>query len=835
MPAHHDYRDLQQQLSPALAPLAAALLQQFDAPENLHYLVGAVSGLVESLPHMKAIARLSDDEWEDEVEIGAEAIRAMLQGGSAACPFEWVTPSSRVSSPMHGVIEDHQLYVLPAYSAEQTLATRFAQLKAQTIFAALRLRRTARQAVRGPGTAIAQGAQGARLLLRSRDLLKKLPETALSGSAYLTQIAEILQESRTGGVKHLEQVQSLLRQCWATEASESVAYNADAFENDGTVRIAVRQYISGPTARIREARRSGLALAELADEDEFFHFEESVAEPPSPPEATLPELVLRRRHQLVQLERTAQLLSVGWQRLTLPETAQIIRAVHRLLAAVDLDTGDPGTPSDADIAAAAALTVIFWMSRTYEDALTLQLYRSQADLPQRFHLRRLAYVLDSNEWCVPAIRPKGAPRFLDVDRTAACPVSPIVVLPAPTDATTAIHRLPAAQRAYREGSAFAFPGDLTPLRQRLDETLKDLAATSRGQVSLPRMRDHLFLTVIDKTRDVALASMLFERAHALGDTQLHYTAFSVPKLASIYTEVCTGLQDAAHSELHRMYPTTTLHPAAVAPERSSSTAGPPSSPPSSFGSARVGSPICPTPASVHELVASVRRARAAATAVDDSFSVVVELHNRLNLYASLLLKFGLGLRDVVGPVPRWTAVDFEDATIIVSDKDDAASFSTRLLPLPQVIAQQLKLLREHWKAMIPGLAVRAPQIAKDMVATLRGETIKQPLPIVFFLTEDQGKSDRKPASGALLSRLVAEHAPSFNLPGNANRHFLRSSLLDAGCPAVAVDYMLGHWRRGTEPMGRFATLDLEHYLSLLRVHLHKMLHAAGWRPLTGLQ
>lgn len=818
---------------PSHAPYAVGLMQQLGAPPSLNNLRGVVAGIHQLLPTIQEIATLSEEECSDELTVGTEAIRELLENRRSMCPTQWSTPSARRTDPMHGVITEYQVYVLAAYAPLGTPPAPFLQLLAQTLLAALRLQGARRSGTRGPGTTIDHGTAGARLLARNPGIVQTLPAKLASTQAYPQAVTDAL-ESLTGpGVKYLEHAQHLLQLSQGdNDLPPSVGYNAVALDSDGASNVAIRQYVSYPSARIREARRSGLALAELADEDEFFTFGKAVGDPVVAADVSVAQLVLKRRYQLVQLERAAQLLAVGWSRFTMSETAQVLRALHRLsFGSTAFDEGGEA-PDTVDIAAGAVLATMFWMARSPEHALTLQIYRTRADLPQTIQLRRLAYVLESEEWCVPAIRPRAAPRFHEVDRAAAHPAGTVVFLPAPSSAARVLRRLPACEQAQRQGSAFAFTGDLGPVQNRLQLLWEELRASSRGQITPRSIAEHIFYCVVDATRDVALASMVFERAHALGDTQLHYASFHTSMLARVYVDTTRRLQDATFAETQRMYPESAEHPdtwrGAAPPSSPADTTPSSPSPPS-----RVGSPICPTPHAVQTLASAVRNAVANATRFENSMAVITEVHNRLNLYVSLMMKYTLGLRDVVGPTPQWNHVDLADKAILLSDKDDAASFSTRVLPLPDVVVSQLLRLREHLQAMIPSLVLRAPLIATQISGALRGDSAST-LPITFQLVERSGKVEVHAVSGSLMSKLVAEHARSFTLPGNANRHFLRSTLVDKGCPAIAVDYLLGHWRRGGEPLGRFATLDLDHYFGVLREHLQAIALEAGWRALPGL-
>jgi len=74
----------------------------------------------------------------------------------------------------------------------------------------------------------------------------------------------------------------------------------------------------------------------------------------------------------------------------------------------------------------------------------------------------------------------------------------------------------------------------------------------------------------------------------------------------------------------------------------------------------------------------------------------------------------------------------------------------------------------------------------------------------------------------------------YALPFNASRHYLRSILLERGCPVEVINAFMGHFERGEEPWGRFSGLSPDTYRNQLSSYLVPLLQDDGWEALPGL-
>jgi hypothetical protein len=83
-----------------------------------------------------------------------------------------------------------------------------------------------------------------------------------------------------------------------------------------------------------------------------------------------------------------------------------------------------------------------------------------------------------------------------------------------------------------------------------------------------------------------------------------------------------------------------------------------------------------------------------------------------------------------------------------------------------------------------------------------------------------------------IEEICVQHL-NYELPANANRHYLRTRLLKRGCPRDVIAAFMGHWEYGTEPWGRFSSLSPHTYRENLERYLLPVLKKDGWKSVAG--
>ncbi len=822
---------------------AARFLDLLVAPDTLFNLSAIVTGLATVLPPARAIAAHVSGSWPTDFDVGLSIVERTLNELQADPHYRSLFHGSRRDDPMWGVITGHQLYSLFAYSATSgTDRSAHTALKAQVLAGALGLTQDATDTGRGHATPLALAAKAARQLLKAKVPWAKLPAEVMPGNFYLAALDAVIAE---GGVDrdarhYLDEIRALLKLAWRKEADDEllggIEHRHEGCTSDGAAPIHIRRASTLERSEIREALRSGLAPADVVDDFEYAEIGSPDDEPELASELSLVDLVRRRQHQTQVMERRAQALSLGWQRLTAREVASLLQAIREFATPPAGHT--PGAALDPHrLEAGGILATAFWTARDIPDARRLLLFQNTAHIPKTHAVNDIGYVLESDEWLIRAIRPKASPRYQHVDLTHAVPTNQNVRYPASPAAVAAIRSLPAVATALQHGSAHAFAPDAAGSPDLVEQLIQRLRIASGGRLTRPAIRDYLMLRIANRSGDFAAASLLFGHAHYLADTQLHYKLCRLSYLAQLYTATAAEVSYEARRELGAVLADEgPALPASEARLGSDAAAG---SPTDLAAPTSVGSPISPQVAAVKRLIGETLTAVAQARSDPINARYLVTLHNRFTLYTILLSRFGLGLRDVNQPLPRAQDIDLVDGTVVVSDKDDAARYSSRVLPLAPLLAEQLKHLVEHNRAIATALAFRSSSLRDEYripgVTVSRSRSKRPELPLLFFLSDDSGSVAVSPISAADVRNMMAQLIPWFGLPSNCNRHFLPAQLIAKGCPAECIDYLFGHWSRGREPLGRFATLPIGVYLEHLRPILQNLLVESGWRAISGLQ
>jgi len=238
----------------------------------------------------------------------------------------------------------------------------------------------------------------------------------------------------------------------------------------------------------------------------------------------------------------------------------------------------------------------------------------------------------------------------------------------------------------------------------------------------------------------------------------------------------------------------------------------------------IGSPLCPKPEWLAAFVSNLRQSlkRPRETLLDAN--TLIEIHNSFTTYVVMFLAFATGYRSVQAPLSRSTDYDPVSRMLVVADKTDSAFSHARLEPVPEMLAQQLDLYKQHRERVA------------DQMWSLLG--IEEPQHFLFFLSKaaPRVKQSKKLVRVTPVSELTlkANLGAMWDLPLNVNRHYLRSELRHRGVHAELVDAWMGHWLDGQEPMGRYSSLNPLDYAAGIEPVLTELLEEMGLMPEEGL-
>lgn len=237
-----------------------------------------------------------------------------------------------------------------------------------------------------------------------------------------------------------------------------------------------------------------------------------------------------------------------------------------------------------------------------------------------------------------------------------------------------------------------------------------------------------------------------------------------------------------------------------------------------FSTSTVGAKFVPTIAGVCELVSQLQ-ARVREPVKLDRRSSLRSHHDHLLLLTLVYQGLCTALRALRSPVALMRAV--EQADLVreraglppvdevyagLADKESFYNHRARLVSLPPVLVQQLRILRAHQIALVTRLdRVQQWQAASPSVRAM------------FRLNDNDEPVE---VTVAWVEQSLAELG--FPWPANFARAFLRTRLFERGCAPADLDALLGHRDSGGGAIGLHATLDFEGSLARVQAALAEL-------------
>jgi len=305
------------------------------------------------------------------------------------------------------------------------------------------------------------------------------------------------------------------------------------------------------------------------------------------------------------------------------------------------------------------------------------------------------------------------------------------------------------------------------------------------------------------------------REHFLGRNPSYYTCSAISTLQAIYLSACSLVRDRHFAEQPREGQSR------IDIKNTSMADG--------IQAARIGSPFCPTRRTVKELTAFLKGSLQKANAAPTSVLKLLRLHNSMTRYTALMIAFSTGFRAVRDPFLCAAEIDWTSGFAVVSDKDNEDGYNARLIWIPPVCLRQLQLFKEHQRNLLCRLSILVP----NLQAQLENRSKRSAGQSMFYsMPSKQPDEYTVEVLGPKL--LIRNLSKVFTLPLNANRHYLRSVLLEQGCPIEVINAFMGHYERGEEPWGTFSGLSPLTYRDKLSQFLIPLLAEDGWSPMQGL-
>lgn len=374
------------------------------------------------------------------------------------------------------------------------------------------------------------------------------------------------------------------------------------------------------------------------------------------------------------------------------------------------------------------------------------------------------------------------------DKAHLDPVDDVLRLPAPAMLISA-----AAALLPSGGSFLASDQNLKDIRDWLGE----LNRAKGTRLTIGRIGRSLQWGLHSVSDDAVEVAMLTGDVDDCRHSGLYYYSPKSAQLVSLYISAWNRLVETAATNVDRL----DAHG-----DQTRSLANAP----------RVGTPLHPSAAALQGFVAAMKQWIIDKPPRLRSRRELASYHNRYTVYTATLLQFATGGRPVRAFFARQQDVQFDTCSAILSDKDYLDARSTRLVPLPTVVMEQLKHYRQH----VTTLRKRMPLVR------LPSDSSESAL---LFLINAEGKPRD------IVPKDLSRYRKAFwELPQNTHRHWYRTALREAGVSAEVVDSVMGHARymQGTyDPFSALAPADLA---EVLAPAIQELLTTMGWEALRGL-
>lgn len=248
----------------------------------------------------------------------------------------------------------------------------------------------------------------------------------------------------------------------------------------------------------------------------------------------------------------------------------------------------------------------------------------------------------------------------------------------------------------------------------------------------------------------------------------------------------------------------------------------------------IGAECVPNLDHLRDQIAAVRQATAAA--IENRHQDLVAAHNQYAVFTTLLALYTTGHRFCRDPFSDLAAISWLGKFCTVSDKVITPRHANRLLFMPDICLDQLRLYISHLDGLarrLVTLSGRAAEIGIAIIEMLQGRidpdrpTVPR-LPFLFLLSEDLQWT-----RSISLETLGAAY-PGWAMPDRGHRYLVESDLHEFGVPQPLIDLQLGHLPTLTHPMGATGALAVCEAGAVLLPALESNARRHGWTVLPGL-
>jgi hypothetical protein len=578
---------------------------------------------------------------------------------------------------------------------------------------------------------------------------------------------------------------------------EEIAIEQESTNEKAKQLLTVYTVSQGNSRRGGEYRSTLVSPLEFKSAQEFFAIKHDGPDPSgsrSPAQMKMEAKGLASAYAMKN-----QRHSNDWDDLTPFEIEMFLRSI------IELASGDQHICGIRGHELAAYLGIVLWTSAAPDIAHKIKLVPQPAKCKDLLGLHREKD--GSYYWVIKPHVPKQSNIPEKILKGQALLLARRYVLPVPPEAERVLLKHLSSISITVEPVRI-FSGKPGGYLKSATEFINTLRAQHRFRLTLRRISEVLHKVVARLAgSDISLAMALTGRADQVGNVSHFYTAHSLVRLEIYYQKACTAIRELAGlptgSQL--IEPRDTGY--------------------------YVGSKYVPKEKTVKDLVTGmVERLEFARQKVRLGVAdAPLRLHNDLTVYTIMLIGFATGYRAVADPLLQDAEIDHETGFCVISDKDGEDYYHTRIIWLPTICLDQLDLYRNHLNALQEWLFTRNLDLyfAARQTAVTGKSGIRQ-YPLLFLLKEDMSGVSVQPR---YLTKLLAQVPYAMKI--NSNRHYLKTTLLQSGCPTEVLSAFLGHWERGLESWGKYSGLSPLVYRQELSGPLVKLLKNDGWKTQSG--
>jgi hypothetical protein len=344
----------------------------------------------------------------------------------------------------------------------------------------------------------------------------------------------------------------------------------------------------------------------------------------------------------------------------------------------------------------------------------------------------------------------------------------------------------------------SFGTDSGSIKKSILDLAKELSLSRVTPTKLSRFLEH---TLIDQTGDQTLAWMLTSNERRCNEPRMFYTRYRVSHLIDAYRKSC--------KRLARTFGTPIASPPIQLSRREYEWVG-----------ARFVAQfkvVQTTIADLQDLVAQRHR--------DRSMHEMRNYHQRYLIYTILYQSLLTAYRANNNPSQvylAWKKAQPNDGLLIagLADKESAHFEHARLTSILQPLGEQYENFSQHTAYL--------PTLFPSIVLSPMREGPNDILSPFFTLTPRSFQPDIVSVSWISRALRAISGVP---LPANFQRAFLRTALLDFGCPPEVIDAFHGHANQGELPFASLSTFDYFQYIQTINKYLLLIHDELGLRPI----